>query len=155
MGRLHWQVHSRDAPGGIPVLGRSWHRRQDWENHSNLFRKRIARFAASFVGLLFDKHLQQKPLITSSCMCVHPLSLILSFLSPRVVAVIGVCRCCLVSLLVLPPVSPLVGSRFCLIGVLFAAAAFSPTKRDIATTSIHSNPNGNSSDIENRHDFNI
>ena len=34
---------------------------------------------------------------------------------------------------------------------------FSTAKRDIdiATTSIHSNPNGNASKIENRHDFNI
>ena len=58
------------------------------------------------------------------------LSFFLSFLSPRLSAVIG---------------------------VLFAAAALSsPTKRDIATTSIHSNPNGNASKIDNRHDdFNI
>ena len=107
-----------------------------------------------------------KPLVTSSCICSRPcpsffLSFLPSFLSPRLSAVIGVLSAAAaLSPYLFPHLPP--HSFACAIGVLLdrrfvcrCCLVFSPTKRNIATTSIDSNPQVNASIFECRHDFNI
>ena len=76
------------------------------------------------------------------------------FLSPRLSAVIGVLSAAAaLSPYLFPHLPP--HSFACAIGVLLdrlfvcrCCLVFSPTKRDTATTPIHSTPNGNASEIE-------
>ena len=96
-------------------------------------------------------------IVASSCICSRPfLSFFPSFLSPSLCAVIGVLSAAAaLSPYLFPHLPP--HSFACAIGVLLdrrfvcrCCLVFSPTKRTIATTSIHSNPNGNASKIANR-----